>query len=718
MPSSFRPSPNVTSGDTQASGSYHQMTGSVTITGSLTVNGVAITGGGGGGGSGDVSGPGSATDNAVARFNGTGGKTIQNSSVTIDDSNNVTGIAALTSTGNLSLGNSLSDYHQVTGTLSISGSTVELLGSHLKVSSSTQYQVGSDTFYTLLSFYDQGKEKYVSGTVWNLDQERLELRNFGDDNGYKAFAADAIYSAADYQFIGGNMTIGDGNISTGGSLTVQGQNPVFAAEGNTVLKLQAGFKAGEETGILRIQDQDETIYSEHSHTGSHFFKGITSSLGFEPQGTAADSIQIGNNNGAVAIGSLNISFGGTVSGQGSQAIGAGSPRAIGAGASAIGSGSVASAANAIGLGTQAYVNGVSSVAIGNAATGSAANVISLGNSSVASSAGSTAIGNQATSSAPGAIAIGSSATTAGSYSVVMGDNITHVTNDYVTVIGPSAGAGGTAAISIGSGSSANAEDTIALGQSATAGGANAIAIGESAAPSAADAISIGKSAAGSATGSVVIGAGATNSGQQAVALGAVNNAAANYTTIVGYNNHASVNYSIIIGDTSYAHGANALAIGQNVYATGADSIALGQNATASADNSMAFGSGSNASEANTIVYGNSTQPVRMFVSGAMAQTYFSASVNVHTAATCSFYNIFNYHLGGTLTLTAQDQIAGASYLFFLRQDGSGNRAVTFSGFKWPGGSAPTLSTAANAVDVVSGISDGTSIYADITKNFS
>lgn len=38
-----------------------------------------------GGGSGDVTGPGSATDNAIARFDGTGGKTLQNSAVVIND---------------------------------------------------------------------------------------------------------------------------------------------------------------------------------------------------------------------------------------------------------------------------------------------------------------------------------------------------------------------------------------------------------------------------------------------------------------------------------------------------------------------------------------------------------------------------------------------------------------------------------------------------------
>ena len=55
--------------------------------------------GGGGGGSGDVTGPGSSTDNAVARFDGTGGKTLQNSGCTIDDSNNMTVAGDLTISG-------------------------------------------------------------------------------------------------------------------------------------------------------------------------------------------------------------------------------------------------------------------------------------------------------------------------------------------------------------------------------------------------------------------------------------------------------------------------------------------------------------------------------------------------------------------------------------------------------------------------------------------
>src|SRR5687768_6202103 len=38
-----------------------------------------------GAGSGDVIGPASSTDNAVARFDGTGGKTLQNSAITVSD---------------------------------------------------------------------------------------------------------------------------------------------------------------------------------------------------------------------------------------------------------------------------------------------------------------------------------------------------------------------------------------------------------------------------------------------------------------------------------------------------------------------------------------------------------------------------------------------------------------------------------------------------------
>jgi hypothetical protein len=58
----------------------------------LTVSGGIPSWQNAGTGSGDVTGPASSTDNAIARFDSTTGKIIQNSGVTIDDSNVVSGI--------------------------------------------------------------------------------------------------------------------------------------------------------------------------------------------------------------------------------------------------------------------------------------------------------------------------------------------------------------------------------------------------------------------------------------------------------------------------------------------------------------------------------------------------------------------------------------------------------------------------------------------------
>ena len=65
-----------------------------------------LTGDKGDAGNGNLNGPGGgATDNALARFNGTTGSDIQNSGVIVDDSNNVTGVNALTVTTNITASN-------------------------------------------------------------------------------------------------------------------------------------------------------------------------------------------------------------------------------------------------------------------------------------------------------------------------------------------------------------------------------------------------------------------------------------------------------------------------------------------------------------------------------------------------------------------------------------------------------------------------------------
>ena len=69
-------------------------------------------------------------------------------------------------------------------------------------------------------------------------------------------------------------------------------------------------------------------------------------------------------------------------------------------------------------------------------------------------------------------------------------------------------------------------------------------------------------------------------------------------------------------------------------------------------------------------------------------------------------------LGGNRTLgAASNQIDGGVYVISIIQDGTGSRTVTFnSNYKFVNGTTPTLSTAANARDVLVFVSNGTNMF--------
>ena len=65
-------------------------------------------------------------------------------------------------------------------------------------------------------------------------------------------------------------------------------------------------------------------------------------------------------------------------------------------------------------------------------------------------------------------------------------------------------------------------------------------------------------------------------------------------------------------------------------------------------------------------------------------------------------NSFSVTLGGNRTLANPTNIvAGQSGVFIITQDGTGSRTLAYgSYYKFPGGTAPTLTTTASAVDVI------------------
>lgn len=70
----------------------------------------------------------------------------------------------------------------------------------------------------------------------------------------------------------------------------------------------------------------------------------------------------------------------------------------------------------------------------------------------------------------------------------------------------------------------------------------------------------------------------------------------------------------------------------------------------------------------------------------------------------------------TFTFTAPN--GPGNFVLRLIQDATGGRTVTWPGtVKWVGSAAPTLTTAANAVDIVSIYYNGTNYYASYGLNF-
>lgn len=87
--------------------------------------------------------------------------------------------------------------------------------------------------------------------------------------------------------------------------------------------------------------------------------------------------------------------------------------------------------------------------------------------------------------------------------------------------------------------------------------------------------------------------------------------------------------------------------------------------------------------------------------------------NSSTADTIDF-TAGNFHkstMTGNCTYTFTAPSSPATLVLKLVQDATGSRVATWPGtVKWPGGFAPTLSTAASAVDIISFYYDGTNYY--------
>lgn len=88
------------------------------------------------------------------------------------------------------------------------------------------------------------------------------------------------------------------------------------------------------------------------------------------------------------------------------------------------------------------------------------------------------------------------------------------------------------------------------------------------------------------------------------------------------------------------------------------------------------------------------------------------SANSSTAITLALTNgtVQIITLTGNATITMPTATSGKSFILLLKQDGTGSRTVTWTTVKWPGGTAPTITSTASKQDIFSFFADGTNWY--------
>ena len=94
--------------------------------------------------------------------------------------------------------------------------------------------------------------------------------------------------------------------------------------------------------------------------------------------------------------------------------------------------------------------------------------------------------------------------------------------------------------------------------------------------------------------------------------------------------------------------------------------------------------------------------------------------NSSTAVTLSLSSgtVLSYTLTGNCTFTMPTATSGTSFIVKLIQDGTGSRTATFTGVKWPAGTAPTITTTATTgLDILSFVCINSVWYGTFAQAF-
>ncbi|MEN9696641.1 MAG: hypothetical protein RLZ56_62 [Bacteroidota bacterium] len=229
-----------------------------------------------------------------------------------------------------------------------------------------------------------------------------------------------------------------------------------------------------------------------------------------------------------------------------------------------------------------------------------------------------------------------------------------------------------------------------------------------------------------------------------VSIAAATTSTNGYLTASDWNLFNAKQTSIVAGTGVNITGGNTIAIGQAVATTSSPSFAgaslTGLNTAGIVTNSAAGVLGTiGTTGTGNVVKATSPSLVTPVLGDATATSIVAGTItstgdisakrykltmpsNITATATTNIDlgagNVFTVVLNTSITsLTITNQAVG-TYLIKFVQDNTGSRTVSFPvGWKWAGGAAPSLTSTATKLDIVTLIYDGTSYYATIVKNF-
>ena len=412
----------------------------------------------------------------------------------------------------------------------------------------------------------------------------------------------------------------------------------------------------------------------------------------------------------------------------------------------IGSNAVSDNLNTVTIGVNSYGCAQSGVVIGSQAK----TCYSLGLGSIAIGNAAVAWGNLEGGSTPIAdIAIGC-ASTSRFGGIALGECTTACEKNGIA-IGRSSrifpGATGTVVLGSSSVGGTGACNSVVIGNSSRTTGVDTITIGDVAVTTANCGVAIGNAACSTAVSSIGIGEGAKAQSSCGIAIGFNSCVSPGFTSNIAIGESAYVfaanraiaigwtacanDTSVALGSISCAIGSLSTALGYNTTASAVNTVAVGYFASASASSSVAIGVGSVATHQCAVALGASitteraaTTHVQSLIAYGQAASKTNAVGSTGGSVTLNWdnSNIQTLTLTSNITtLTKSNPIDGAVYTLFITQGGTGGKTVSWgSDVEWPGGTPPTLSTAAGAVDAVSlvYIAGVTGYYGNANLNFS